>query len=86
MPAVAVPAVPSALAESQSVRRPVRLVRAGRACPVCGERRCSAPTECANEYANRSWTECADCGGSGYDTTGFDIWCRVCVGTCVVEV
>jgi hypothetical protein len=70
----------------RSTTAPVRLVRGGRACPVCGDRRCAVPTECATEYANRSWGECADCGGSGYDTTGFDIWCRICVGTGVVEV
>ncbi|MFF8649933.1 hypothetical protein ACF06D_17120 [Streptomyces griseoluteus] len=69
-----------------SAEAPVRLVRGGRGCPVCGERRCSVPAECANEYANRSWGACDDCAGSGYDTTGFDIWCPVCVGTGTVEV
>ncbi|MFB7779990.1 hypothetical protein [Streptomyces bauhiniae] len=65
---------------------PVPLVRGGRSCPVCGERRCLVPADCANEYVNRAWGACGDCAGSGYDTTGFDIWCPVCVGTGTVEV
>lgn len=65
---------------------PVRLVRGGRACPVCAERRCSDPAACAAEFAARSWGECDDCDGSGFDTLGLDIWCPTCGGARVLEV
>ncbi|WP_185992964.1 hypothetical protein [Streptomyces sp. 130] len=53
---------------------------------MCAERHCPEPADCAAEFASGAWAECADCGGSGYDTTGFDIWCPVCAGSRVVEV
>lgn len=65
---------------------PVRLVRGGRACPVCAGTHCADAVACAAEFANRSWADCPDCGGSGFDTIGFDIWCPVCDGSCVLEV
>jgi hypothetical protein len=85
MPAsdVITPAVSTAVRSSGSF---VRLVRGGRACPICAMRRCATPAVCANEYANRSWDECADCGGSGFDSSEFDIWCPVCLGLGVLEV
>jgi DnaJ-class molecular chaperone len=32
------------------------------------------------------WLECPDCAGSGYDTTGFQIFCPACRGAKVLEV
>lgn len=84
MPASAVLAPVVALPVTRP--EPVRLVRGGRSCPVCAERRCADVSVCAAEFAARSWIECADCGGSGFDTTGFDVWCPVCDGARVLEV
>jgi hypothetical protein len=84
MPASAVLAPVVALPSARP--EPVRLVRGGRACPACAERVCADAGACAADLATRSWANCQDCGGSGYDTTGFDIWCPVCVGSGTVEV
>jgi hypothetical protein len=83
MPASAVLAPVVALSVTRPA--PVRLVRGSRSCPVCAEGRCADASVCAAEFTARSWIDCRDCGGSGFDTTGFDIWCRVCDGARVVE-
>ncbi|CAI4157081.1 hypothetical protein CCOS2040_06765 [Streptomyces albidoflavus] len=86
MPATLVVPHPAPVSARPVFSAPVRLSRGGGSCPVCAERRCGDAGACATEYANRFWAECADCGGSGFDTLGFDIWCRVCVGARVLEV
>jgi hypothetical protein len=83
MPASAVLARVVALPATHTV--PVRLVRGGRVCPVCAEGRCADVSVCAAEFAARSWVDCPQCAGSGFDTTGFDIWCPVCDGARIVE-
>ncbi|MBQ0982979.1 hypothetical protein KBZ10_00150 [Streptomyces sp. F63] len=32
------------------------------------------------------WLECPACAGSGYDTTGFQLYCPDCCGAKVLEV
>ncbi|BFV58076.1 hypothetical protein KCMC57_up31800 [Kitasatospora sp. CMC57] len=65
---------------------PVRLVRSGRECPVCSEHHPKSSADCSAEFAARSWADCQDCAGTGWDSTGFGIWCLVCGGAKVLEV
>ncbi|NJQ03554.1 hypothetical protein [Streptomyces zingiberis] len=64
-----------------------RIVRtAARCCAVCGLSHCDAPQACRWEYDRTEWLECPDCGGSGYDTTGFRIFCPICRGSKMLKV
>ncbi|MFC1417273.1 hypothetical protein [Streptacidiphilus cavernicola] len=65
--------------------KPVRVSRAGRECPVCASAPCSSPLDCAAEFSAHVWVACADCAGTGWDSTGMAIWCRVCGGSKIVE-
>lgn len=64
---------------------PLRISRAGRECPVCALAPCASPLDCAAEFLVHAWVACADCAGTGWDTTGMAIWCRACGGSKIVE-
>jgi formate dehydrogenase maturation protein FdhE len=57
-----------------------------RFCPVCGTPSCPDPEACRRDFENAEWLECPDCAGTGYDTTGFRIFCQVCHGAKVLEI
>lgn len=63
----------------------VRKDRTSRECPVCALRRCPTPDRCAAEFTARTWVACFDCAGTGWDSTGQDIWCPTCGGAKVLE-
>jgi hypothetical protein len=69
----------------QSKRREIRSVRTGHDCPVCGDSHSQINPECAVEFAARQWTACVECEGTGWDTTGMEIYCRICCGSKLVE-
>ncbi|MDX3094552.1 hypothetical protein PV417_08260 [Streptomyces sp. ME19-03-3] len=52
---------------------------------VCGDRRCRDVATCAAYFEARSWMDCPECEGTGYDSTGFQIWCHMCEGGRLVE-
>lgn len=60
--------------------------RSARCCAVCGTARCHDAEACRRDFGTIEWLECPDCAGSGYDTTGFRIFCPVCRGAKVLEV
>ncbi|MEV4612307.1 hypothetical protein AB0K43_06835 [Kitasatospora sp. NPDC049258] len=84
MPAVAVLASPTVPIPSARPE-PVRQSRAGRDCPVCADHHRFAPAACAVEFAARTWITCHDCAGTGWDSTGFNIWCPTCCGNKILE-
>ena len=86
MPVVPNDPQPEAALATVPTSRPgvVRWIRGGRSCPVCCEPHCSTPVECADEALTYTWLDCTDCAGSGFDTTGYDIWCQECGGAGVV--
>lgn len=60
--------------------------RSARCCPVCGKLRCLDPDSCRKAFGAIEWLECPACAGSGYDTTGFQLYCSDCGGAKVLEV
>ncbi|MFJ9726143.1 hypothetical protein ACIRP3_25640 [Streptomyces sp. NPDC101209] len=54
-----------------------------RACPACGDARCSDPAECLYLLTSRPWGDCFKCGGSGYagEDSPLEIFCRYCLGS-----
>ncbi|MEY9849862.1 hypothetical protein [Streptacidiphilus sp. MAP5-3] len=69
----------------QSKRREIRSTRTGHGCPVCGDFHGQINPECAAEFASRSWLSCPECEGTGWDSTGMEIYCRICGGSKLVE-
>ncbi|MFD0329053.1 hypothetical protein ACFQZC_14900 [Streptacidiphilus monticola] len=69
----------------QRNRRSLRSVRTGHDCPVCGGFHAQPNAECAAEFAARSWMDCPACEGTGWDTTGMEVFCRTCCGSKLVE-
>jgi len=37
-------------------------------------------------FGSTEWLECPTCGGTGYDTTGFQLYCPDCGGAKVLRV
>ncbi|MFD9721368.1 hypothetical protein [Streptomyces sp. NPDC059076] len=60
--------------------------RTARICPVCGKGRCQDSHACRMAYGATEWLECPACAGSGYDSTGFQLYCFDCGGAKVLEV
>ncbi|MFI1735485.1 hypothetical protein ACH40E_41010 [Streptomyces acidicola] len=60
--------------------------RSARTCPVCGKARCQDANACRTAFGTTEWLECPACAGSGYDTTGFQLYCFDCGGAKVLEV
>lgn len=60
--------------------------RSSRICAVCGKSRCQDPAACRTVFGATEWLECPACGGSGYDSTGFQLYCLDCGGAKVLEV
>jgi len=64
-----------------------KIVRhSARCCPVCRRTRCLDPVACKTAFGTAEWLECPACAGSGYDTTGFQLYCSDCGGAKVLEV
>ncbi|MBA2807327.1 hypothetical protein ACFYYD_31430 [Streptomyces bluensis] len=68
------------------VSAPKIVRRSARTCPVCGKARCQDPVTCRTAFGTTEWLECPACAGSGYDTTGFQLYCFDCGGAKVLEV
>lgn len=68
------------------VSAPKIIRHSARRCPVCGKSRCVDPTACRKAFSTTEWLECPACAGSGYDTTGFQLYCSDCGGAKVLEV
>ncbi|MFF9262691.1 MULTISPECIES: hypothetical protein [Streptomyces] len=60
--------------------------RTARSCAVCGKTRCQDAKACRTAFGTTEWLECPACAGSGYDTTGFQLYCPDCGGAKVLEV
>lgn len=74
-------------AQRQSGPPVPRIVRRSvRCCPVCGMPSCQDPNACRRDFMSIEWLECPECAGTGYDTTGFQIFCPACRGAKVLEV
>ncbi|MCC5032614.1 hypothetical protein DMH02_004950 [Streptomyces sp. WAC 00631] len=68
------------------VSAPKIVRRSLRCCPVCGKAPCANPRACRVAFGAIEWLECPACAGSGYDTTGFQLYCPDCCGAKVLEV
>jgi hypothetical protein len=64
-----------------------KIVRqSARRCPICWKPSCLEPAACKSAFGTAEWLECPACAGSGYDTTGFQLYCIDCGGAKVLEV
>ncbi|MGW7349938.1 hypothetical protein [Streptomyces sp. NPDC054784] len=70
----------TALPAPKIIRQTVRV------CPVCGTSRCRDESACRTTYSISEWLECPACAGSGYDSTGFQLYCPDCGGAKVLAV
>ena len=68
------------------VPAPKIIRRSARSCAVCGKTRCEDPRSCRLTFGSTEWLECPTCGGTGYDTTGFQLYCPDCGGAKVLRV
>ena len=69
-----------------SASAPKIVRRSARRCPVCARSRCLDRAACRKAFGTTEWLECPACAGSGYDTTGFQLYCSDCGGAKVLEV
>lgn len=69
-----------------SIPTPKIIRRSVRRCPICWKPNCLNPAACKAAFSAAEWLECPACGGSGYDTSGFQLYCPDCGGAKVLEV